>query len=52
MREKATKIEALQEVLKKEEQTLIELKAALALEEERRKKIEVEIVELKEQVSR
>ncbi|KAG1347995.1 hypothetical protein COCNU_06G018240 [Cocos nucifera] len=40
------------ESLKKEEQTLVGLKAALALEEERRKKVEADITELKEQVSR
>ncbi|EHA8589433.1 hypothetical protein COCNU_scaffold009787G000010 [Cocos nucifera] len=49
IKEKAVKVGGLQEALKKEEQTLVGLKAALALEEERRKKVEAEITELKEQ---
>ncbi|EHA8586623.1 hypothetical protein COCNU_scaffold000592G000010 [Cocos nucifera] len=52
MREKAAKVGVLPEALKKEEQTLIEMKAALALEEEKRKKVEVKIIELKEQISK
>ncbi|EHA8587378.1 hypothetical protein COCNU_scaffold002016G000020 [Cocos nucifera] len=51
-KEKAIEIKALQEVLKKEEQTSMKLKAILALEEERRKKVEVKIAKLKEQVLR
>ncbi|EHA8588000.1 hypothetical protein COCNU_scaffold003843G000010 [Cocos nucifera] len=52
MKENAAEVGVLQEALKKEEQTSTELKAALALEEERRKNVEVEIAELKEQVLR
>ncbi|EHA8588269.1 hypothetical protein COCNU_scaffold004591G000010 [Cocos nucifera] len=52
MRKKVIEIEALQEVLKKEEQISIELKATLALEEEKKRKVEGEIAILKEQVLR
>ncbi|KAG1362629.1 putative ensconsin-like [Cocos nucifera] len=46
-KEKDVEVRILQDVLKKEEQTSVGLKAALALEEEKRKKVEIEIVELK-----
>ncbi|EHA8588729.1 hypothetical protein COCNU_scaffold006509G000010 [Cocos nucifera] len=52
IKEKAAEVGRLQDGLKKEKHTSVGLKAALALEEERRKKIEAKITELKEQVSR
>ncbi|EHA8587910.1 hypothetical protein COCNU_scaffold003553G000040 [Cocos nucifera] len=47
-RDKAAEVGVLQEALKKEEQTSVELKATLVLEEKRSKKVEVKITELKE----
>ena len=41
----------LQEVLNREEQALTEVKTALALEEEKRKKVKVEIVEERRRVA-
>ncbi|EHA8586990.1 hypothetical protein COCNU_scaffold001259G000090 [Cocos nucifera] len=52
VKKKAAKVEGLQEVLRKKELTSVGLKAALALEEERRKKAEAKIAELKDQTSR
>ncbi|EHA8588689.1 hypothetical protein COCNU_scaffold006332G000010 [Cocos nucifera] len=52
LKEKEVKVGGLQEVLRKEELTSVGLKASLALEEERRKKAEVMINELKDQTSR
>ncbi|EHA8588422.1 hypothetical protein COCNU_scaffold005100G000010 [Cocos nucifera] len=44
--EKMAKIGSLQSVLRKEEFISVRLKAALALEEERKKKVEIKVVEL------
>ncbi|EHA8588579.1 hypothetical protein COCNU_scaffold005880G000010 [Cocos nucifera] len=50
LREKSLEVEGLKEMLHREKKTSAELKAALALEEERRKKIEAELAELKERI--
>ncbi|EHA8588479.1 hypothetical protein COCNU_scaffold005400G000010 [Cocos nucifera] len=48
LREKSLEVEGLEEMLHMEKETSTELKAALAIEEEWRKKIEAELAELKE----
>ncbi|EHA8591734.1 hypothetical protein COCNU_scaffold142611G000010 [Cocos nucifera] len=49
LKKKAVEVEGLQEMLRKKDLTSMGLKAALALEEERRKKAEVKVGELKDQ---
>ncbi|EHA8588961.1 hypothetical protein COCNU_scaffold007421G000020 [Cocos nucifera] len=44
--EKAAKVRSLQDVLQKEEFILLRLKAMLALEEERRKEVEIKVIDL------
>ncbi|KAG1348011.1 hypothetical protein COCNU_06G018400 [Cocos nucifera] len=52
LKEKVVKVEGLQEALRKGKLTSMGLKATLALEEERRKKTEVKVSELKNQTSK
>ncbi|EHA8586736.1 hypothetical protein COCNU_scaffold000853G000010 [Cocos nucifera] len=52
LKDKAVKVEGLQKILRKEELTSVELQAALDLEEERRKKVEAKVGELKDQASK
>ena len=52
LEEKTVEVGVLQEALQKGELILVGLQAILALEEERRKKVEVRIAELKNETSR
>ncbi|EHA8588242.1 hypothetical protein COCNU_scaffold004501G000010 [Cocos nucifera] len=52
MEEKAAKNEDLQGTLRREEVILTELKAALILEEEKKKEVEIKVVELEAQISK